>query len=142
MVKCVHVRDAHDRLVRRTGWLKQYTGGRGGGWSGVVQYLLHVIRVRQSANEFGPWVGGSIVIDTWGKKEVEVPPTGPVLDLRLPFLLVLVSHINQCYMYLTTCTYLHLHLYSSSHATPRHPSVVAPLLASTRARAPRTAPTA
>lgn len=46
----------------------------------MVQYLLHVIRVRQSANEFGPWVGGSIVIDTWGKKEVEVPPTGPVLD--------------------------------------------------------------
>lgn len=129
MVKYVHVRDAHDRLVRRTAWLEQYTGGRGGGWSGVVQYLLHVIRVRQSANEFGPWVGGSIVIDTWGKKEVEVPPTGPVLDLHLPFLLVLVSHINQCYMYLTTCTYLHLHLYSSSHATPRHPSVVAPLLA-------------
>lgn len=53
MVKYVHVCDVHDRLVRRTAWLEQYTGGRGGGWSGVVQYLLHVIRVRQSANEFG-----------------------------------------------------------------------------------------
>lgn len=52
--------------VELRGW-SNILEGEGEGEGGVVQYLLHVIRVRQSANEFGPWVGGSIVIDTWGK---------------------------------------------------------------------------